>query len=156
MKTDKKLTNELIFKAFSKPIDPKCEIIACYLYTKEMCVQTIKSFQGVGGMTPDDLPEDYKKEETKTNVICEFLDKKGLEDLLFHRKKVNDGILQKFISPKESNNSTIRLVWTPHFCLCEKRVNNLPLHDKRFDFYERACTYEGKEFYSRCCIYCKL
>ncbi len=61
-------------------------------------------------------------------------------------------MLQRFVPPKDASNAVIRVVWTPYFCLLEKRVNNLPLQDHRFDFYERACTYEGKEFYSHCCI----
>ncbi len=63
---------------------------------------------------------------------------------------MNDGILQRFVVPKEAKNSVIRCVWTPHFCLFERRTNRLPLNDLRFDYYERACTYEGKDYYSDC------
>ncbi len=72
----------------------------------------------------------------------------NVEDLLFDRKKVNDGILQRFVAPKDGRNSVIRCVWTPHFCLYERRSNRLLINDKRYDYYERACTYEGKEYYS--------
>jgi hypothetical protein len=46
----------------------------------------------------------------------------------------------------------IRLIWSPNFCLFERKTNLLRLEDKKFDIYERAVTYEGKEFFSKYCI----
>ncbi len=69
---------------------------------------------------------------------------------------MNDGILQRFVVPKEVRNTVVRVLWTPHFCLYERRVNHLLLNDRRYDLYERACTYEGKEYYSHSRTFCPL
>ena len=153
-KTETNLTVDNIFTTFSKPLNPNCEIVAYYLYTREMCLNSIYSLNGYKDIPSDQIPDELNfndKNNRRKSVMFEFFDKEGLKEFLYYRKKVDGGILQRFISSKETCNSVIQLVWTPHFCLYEKRTNSLNLEDKRYDFYERACTYEGKEFHSNCC-----
>lgn len=89
-------------------------------------------------------------------------------DFLYNREKTGNGVLQRFVPPKGTNNSactprrrharsplapnrccaraaTIRAVWSPKVCLMERRVNLRRLYGRRYSLYERAVTYEGTE-----------
>jgi hypothetical protein len=93
----------------------------------------------------------YLTTDEKTGeVTIEYFDKLQFHDFLYNREKVNNGIVQKFIEPKGTNNSMIRAIWSPKVCLLERRVNVHKLHDtRRFGMYERAVTYEGPEVNSQ-------
>jgi hypothetical protein len=76
----------------------------------------------------------------------EFLDRNGLNEFLYKRKKHN-GILQRFIEPKGTKNETIRAIWSPKVCLLERAENIYHLHDHRYGIYERSVTFEGPDYY---------
>eukprot|EP01027_Heterolobosea_sp_BB2_P005147 GEZU01007901.1.p1 GENE.GEZU01007901.1~~GEZU01007901.1.p1 ORF type:complete len:139 (+),score=31.97 GEZU01007901.1:40-456(+) len=78
----------------------------------------------------------------------EFFDKNDLNTFLFKREKREQGILQKFVTPKGSFNSVIQAIWSPHVTLVERRNNIHKLNDKKWTMYERAVTYEGPAHYS--------
>ena len=60
-----------------KMANHSCEIVACYFYAKEMCIDTLKSLNGIIDEIPAELKNSQSKYEAK-NVVCEFLDKDGL------------------------------------------------------------------------------
>jgi len=88
--------------------------------------------------------------ETQTTI--EYFDRAALEDFLFARQKrkedCRDGILQKFVEPKEDQNNMIKALWSPKVCMLERRVNRLKISDPRYDIYERAVTFEGDDCHS--------
>lgn len=43
----------------------------------------------------------------------------------------------------------MRVIWSPKMCLFERKENIRPVANKRMDIYERAVTYEGKEYNTR-------
>ena len=49
--------------------------------------------------------------------------------------------------PKGEENQVIRCIWSPKVCLFERKQNIRPLHDLRYDAYERSVTFEGEEFH---------
>lgn len=79
--------------------------------------------------------------------IAEFFNAEALNNFLFLRNIENDGILQKFIDPLGPKNFSLTAVWTPNFCMFEKKENKLDLYNQNFDIYERATTFEGKEYF---------
>ena len=46
---------------------------------------------------------------------------------------------------------TIQVSWCKDFCVMNKRTTNKALTESKFDIYERAVTYEGKEIFSKQC-----
>ena len=40
------------------------------------------------------------------------------------------------------------MIWGPKICLFQRRINKRKIHDKSFDIYERAVTFDGPDFYS--------
>eukprot|EP00741_Cyanophora_paradoxa_P007421 tig00001128_g7180.t1 len=91
---------------------------------------------------------DYLDHDGQQMTAVEYFDKKGLHDFLFRRKKVNDGILQKFIEPRGTKNEVLRVTWTPHACVMERRVNRHDLTDPVVDRYDRAVTFDGEHHLS--------
>lgn len=81
-KSDAKLTSENIYKTFLRGTDSRCEIVACYFYTKEMCFETLKTMNGVADLKPEEIPTELKVAARGSilmkNVVCEFLDRAGL------------------------------------------------------------------------------
>eukprot|EP00743_Colponemidia_sp_Colp-15_P006598 GILK01007111.1.p1 GENE.GILK01007111.1~~GILK01007111.1.p1 ORF type:complete len:756 (-),score=125.15 GILK01007111.1:128-2395(-) len=116
-----KLVNAKIEEDFLKGENPS-GIVAYYIFTKE--------------------------ENGRDKTTIEYFDQNSFHEFLYQRDKVNNGLLQRFIEPKEAQNSITRIIWSPKVCLFEKRVNKRKLTDRRFDMYERAVTYEGAEFHS--------
>jgi len=114
------LTPERILEVFLKRRPMGSDIVACYLSTSE---------------------------EGSTKI--EYLDEAGLRTFLLTQNQIPDGILQRFVMPKGTNNSMIRSVWSPKVCLIERRINIRKLHDTQYDMYERAATFEGAEVNSR-------
>ena len=53
----------------------------------------------------------YLTTDEKTGeVTIEYFDKVQFHDFLYNREKLNNGIVQKFIEPKGTNNSMIRAI----------------------------------------------
>ena len=85
-----------------------------------------------------------------SDVTIEYFDKAGFHNFLYKREKTDNGIVQRFIEPKGTQNSMIRAIWSPKVCLLERRNNVHNLQDtRRFSMYDRAITYEGPDVNSR-------
>ena len=85
-----------------------------------------------------------------SDVTIEYFDKAGFHDFLYKREKNENGIVQRFIEPKGTQNAMIRAIWSPKVCLLERRINVHNLQDtRRFSMYDRAITYEGPDVNSR-------
>lgn len=137
-KTKAKVSSETIFEEFLKRQSPS-GILACYVYSTH------------AGHSPEPGSASNEKESNAaTRTTVEYLTRDDLWHLLFNRQKVRpDGILQKFVEPKEDRNNMIRVLWSPKVCLLERRVNNKRLSDTKLDVYERAVTFEGSDFLSQ-------
>ncbi|CAG9334238.1 unnamed protein product [Blepharisma stoltei] len=83
----------------------------------------------------------------KNKRVIEYLTTKTFNEFLYKRKIEYDGILQKFVDPYGSKNFALTAIWTPNFCMFEKKENKLDLFNQSFDLYERAMTFEGKEYF---------
>lgn len=81
--------------------------------------------------------------------MFEYLDEAKFRHFLYERDKPYDGVLQKFVDPMGDANTVYRVIWSPTVTLFEKRENKKSLYDRRLNMYERALTYEGKEYFSR-------
>ena len=92
--------------------------------------------------------EDEDPEAADQLTTIEYFNRETFHDFLYHREKVNDGMVQRFVEPKSVQNHMIRCIWSPKICLLERRLNKYNLQDRRYGMYERAVTYEGAEFYS--------
>lgn len=79
----------------------------------------------------------------------EYLDRKGLNELLYLRKKNYSGILQRFIEPSGIHNEMIRAIWSPKICILERAENVHEIHSERYGIYERCVTFEGPAYYYR-------
>eukprot|EP00759_Apiculatamorpha_spiralis_P023846 PhF_6_TR27368/c0_g1_i1/m.40260 len=79
----------------------------------------------------------------------EFLDNRGLNELVNQRCRRPDGFLQKWVPSQGKYNTVVQAVWTPHHCHVEKRQNIHAMRDKRFNAYDRAVTYEGPTHMSK-------
>uniref|UniRef100_A0A7S0FQM9 Uncharacterized protein n=1 Tax=Pyrodinium bahamense TaxID=73915 RepID=A0A7S0FQM9_9DINO len=129
-----KVNNEYIAKEFLKRASPS-GIAASYITTLPDSGPCIGGGPGEGSVG------------TRTTV--EYLDREGLQAFLFDRQRVrSDGILQRFVEPKNGHNNMVRALWSPKVCLLERRVNHLRLSDSRYDIYERAVTFEGADCHS--------
>jgi len=53
------------------------------------------------------------KDDETQNVIMEDMNAKQLRHFLLHRRKENNGVLQRFVPSKSAKHSVIRAVWTP-------------------------------------------
>ena len=99
-------------------------------------------------VVPDSNDPNEENERKPGPMTIEFLNRAGLNDFLYNRKKGNHGILQRFIEPKGVKNETIRAIWSPKVCLLERAENIHQLHDHRYGLYERCITFEGPDYYS--------
>ena len=84
----------------------------------------------------------YMHESTRH---IEYLTPDSLLNLNSEHRFLNEMILQKFIPPVGESNNCLTLIWTTNFCLFEKKENNLKLRDERYEPYEKACTFDGKD-----------
>eukprot|EP00741_Cyanophora_paradoxa_P007011 tig00001067_g6783.t1 len=121
-KNKQKLTNASIFECLTKERDAQSEICAYHIATRD----------GEAG-------------EAARVTTVEYLDEERLKHFLFHRDKLNNGILQRFFDPPELHNTVIRATWSPGVCLLEKRSSGAKLGDRRASMAARAATFEGAE-----------
>mmetsp|Transcript_29919 Transcript_29919/g.54485 ORF Transcript_29919/g.54485 Transcript_29919/m.54485 type:complete len:790 (-) Transcript_29919:54-2423(-) len=132
-KTKAKVTREHIADEFLKKENPS-GIIAYYV-------------SNTAAAAEEDAADGRAQSATK--AVIEYFDRAGLLDFLFHSQKARaDGILQRFIEPREDSNNMLRAIWSPKVCMVERRVNRLRVSDTKYDMYERAVTFEGPTYYS--------
>lgn len=88
----------------------------------------------------------YYIQDNKKHI--EYLTADTLSHFCTDRKFfASEMILQRFISPQGERNNSITIIWSKNFCLFERKQNNLQLKDEKFDIYERASTFDGKEYH---------
>ena len=124
-KQGKELDTSSIYNAFSKS-DGDVGIVASYMHSYE----------------------DQESGDPITHV--EFFNKEGLAEFV-NRKTKKEGILQRFLVPKGSNNSVIQAVWSPRVCIVQRKTNVKQLHGRAEgwkDPYACAVTYEGPSHFS--------
>jgi len=84
----------------------------------------------------------------RASTVLEYLNESQLQEFLFNRQKVHNGILQQFLDPKGNHNAILRALWSPQVTVLERRINRNRLFDTKMDIYERAITFEGPDFHS--------
>jgi hypothetical protein len=106
------------------------------------------------------IEQKFLSKVSKSGIVCFFLHtsdslrkieyfrESDLPTFLHHRPKPAEGILQRFIDPLGSRNSSIQMIWTPHLCLFEKRENQNDLFNPSLDIYEKVGTFEGEDHQS--------
>ena len=119
------IVNKKIFAEFTKGVKSAHEVVAYHISENE----------GGGPGAPA--------------TTIQYFDTQMLHDFLFHKDKLNDGCLQKFIKPKGDHNSMIQAAWSPQICLLERRVNQQRLDATRVPLQHRCATYEGGEHLSK-------
>ncbi|KAJ4461382.1 hypothetical protein PAPYR_2444 [Paratrimastix pyriformis] len=97
-------------------------------------------------ISPSTSPPDGADPDVSVSIV-EYLDRAGLEHLLFQRVKVS-GLLQSFIDPAGEYNSLVRATWSPQMCMVEKRTNRHKLEEAHIPAHIRAVTFDGPEHQS--------
>eukprot|EP00736_Rhodelphis_marinus_P001036 Rmarinus@m.13618 len=91
---------------------------------------------------------DTSPDEAVAAPIIEYFDRDSLNNFMNHRKKESNGIIQQFVKGGPTNNSVIRLWWTPYHSQVEMRVNSYRADDDRVAPAERVVTFDGREHQS--------
>eukprot|EP01006_Ploeotia_vitrea_P060759 TRINITY_DN76507_c0_g1_i1.p1 TRINITY_DN76507_c0_g1~~TRINITY_DN76507_c0_g1_i1.p1 ORF type:complete len:566 (+),score=36.11 TRINITY_DN76507_c0_g1_i1:57-1754(+) len=118
------LDSASIFAHFSKPNPGGVEIVAQYMFSVH----------------------DPFVDKSVTTV--EFFTKEELFQFLHVRRNRPDGILQKFVLPKNKHNHQIQAVWSPRVTMVQRRVNCHSLTDRFIPNYERCVTFDGGAHFS--------
>ena len=98
------VTSQLIYDTFTKGIKgPQRESTIAAIHIAE-----------VGG-------EGSSSKRTTTTI--EHLTVAELREFLFKREKADDGLLQRFVPPRDGQNHTYCVVWSPEIIMLERRQN---------------------------------
>ncbi|CAK58493.1 unnamed protein product (macronuclear) [Paramecium tetraurelia] len=79
-------------------------------------------------------------------ITFEYLDYENFIIFLHQREKDLNLVLQKFIYPKNDQNSLIKVTWSPQFCLVMRKTNINKMNDTRKTQVERVATFDGPEY----------
>ena len=81
----------------------------------------------------------------------EHLTAEELWEFLFHRDHKDDGLLQRFVPPRDGLNHVFRVVWSPDIVMMERRQNSTSMHDRsaKTTPHHRALTVEDEAGASR-------
>ena len=107
-----------------------CDILCTYMYTATTPPEAAGGAPG-------------------THTVCEYLSHELLIELLRHRSRKHDGVLQLFVAPTGGRASTVRAKWRAGAVTAESRTNMLPISDTRRPLVERAVTFDGHEHQMR-------
>jgi hypothetical protein len=80
--------------------------------------------------------------------VIEYLDVTKFVAFINESKESKNMILQKFIDPAGEYNHALSILWSTNFCLFEKKKNRLELYNDKYDIYEKAVTFEGKDYHA--------
>ncbi|CAD8141628.1 unnamed protein product [Paramecium pentaurelia] len=107
----------------------------------------------------DQVESSFKQENTVAQLITsqmqnkqqeiitfEYLDYESFKIFLHQREKDLNLVLQKFIYPKNDQNSMIRVTWSPQFCLVMRKTNINKMNDMKKTQVERVATFDGPEY----------
>ena len=83
----------------------------------------------------------------------EHLTAEELWEFLFHRDHKDDGLLQRFVPPRDGLNHVFRVVWSPDIVMMERRQNSTSMHDRNAKTppHHRALTITSRR-QSKMCI----
>ncbi|CAD8090679.1 unnamed protein product [Paramecium sonneborni] len=84
----------------------------------------------------------------QNKIIFEYFEKGEFIQFLHQREKALNALLQKFVEPKSSRNSMIKVSWSPQFCLLSRKTNNSDLKNNKIPIEDRLVTFEGPEHLS--------
>ncbi|CAD8093899.1 unnamed protein product [Paramecium primaurelia] len=84
----------------------------------------------------------------QNKIIFEYFEKGEFVQFLHQREKALNALLQKFVEPKSSRNSMIKVSWSPQFCLLSRKTNNNDLKNNKIPIEDRLVTFEGPEHLS--------
>ena len=79
--------------------------------------------------------------------VIEYLNEEQFGLFINERITHKEMILQKFVKPNGAYNNSLSILWTTNFSLFEKKTNKVELYNSEYDIYERAVTFEGKEYH---------
>ena len=133
--------NEAIFAAFTSVAGSIKQasgdsVVALYMYA---CAS-------------DHVPAGREYEKSATfrqdrKTIVRHLTARELHNFLFFSEKENDGMLQRFVTPKTGHNSTFVASWSPHALLLEQYVNATKVSNSQSSTaYARTVTFEAEPF----------
>mmetsp|Transcript_37758 Transcript_37758/g.84180 ORF Transcript_37758/g.84180 Transcript_37758/m.84180 type:complete len:994 (+) Transcript_37758:287-3268(+) len=97
-------------------------------------------------------PNDWMNEQDDTEVeelAMEYLTADRVQHLLdpgqynIRSEELYDGVLQKFVEPRDANDFIIRAIWTPTACVFEKRTNKQLLKDGTIPLTDRIAAFSG-------------
>ncbi|GAX72723.1 hypothetical protein CEUSTIGMA_g179.t1 [Chlamydomonas eustigma] len=104
----------------------------------------------IGSLNKDGDGEEGDNEDLALEYLSPERAKSVLEQGpsgLARKEEVHDGVLQRFVEPREERDSLIRVVWSPNAAFFEKRTNRSRLaaseHLPQVPFQERIATYLG-------------
>jgi len=78
------------------------------------------------------------------DYVIEYMNTAQLHNFLNMRVKDNNGILQRFVPGRSTNNTCIRVKWTPRSFVAESCTNKHRLDDTRVAMPDKACTFDGQ------------
>lgn len=81
-------------------------------------------------------------------MAIEYLTEDTFEKLLKDHRKLQRGILQRFIDPLGGKNALIQVIWTPNMCFFSRRVNKHLMNDTSVNVYKRVITFDGPDIWS--------
>ena len=81
----------------------------------------------------------------------EHLTAEELWEFLFHRDHADDGLLQRFVPPRDGLNHVFRVAWSPQIVMVERRQNTTSMDDRNAKTapHHRALTLEDEAGASR-------
>jgi hypothetical protein len=88
---------------------------------------------------------DGKTLKTRAPPSVEYLDADGLRNFLSVRRKGLRAILQRFVPPRGTQNSVIRILWTPRVTNIEACASRSPLFAVDTPAAARCATWEAPE-----------
>lgn len=130
-KSSNSITSDKIKEEFLKNYDEDIGIVAYFIYNKSLSSKYKKN---------------HENDKENQGLVVEYFNKKRFLEVLLSKMPCDDGVLQKFEAPKGERNFIIRLYWCPKTIILEKKTNIRSIKDKKCDIYEKAVTYEGKDF----------
>lgn len=90
----------------------------------------------------------------KTRIIIEYFTKENLKEQVYRsmkQKKYECGVLQMFVEPSGDHETTVQANWTPHVTLMTQRENVKFIYNKHNGIYDRFCTFDGPDYFSKQC-----
>eukprot|EP00200_Dunaliella_tertiolecta_P019128 CAMPEP_0202403126 /NCGR_PEP_ID=MMETSP1128-20130828/4733_1 /ASSEMBLY_ACC=CAM_ASM_000463 /TAXON_ID=3047 /ORGANISM="Dunaliella tertiolecta, Strain CCMP1320" /LENGTH=806 /DNA_ID=CAMNT_0049007321 /DNA_START=271 /DNA_END=2691 /DNA_ORIENTATION=+ len=151
-KQKKKVVGQLIWDAMSAGQDPNVD--ACAWFSGNMTLLASQPKKAKGSQRSEGVQYELQPaEETKESASFEYLPSERVHHLTYPGQytvvleQIYDGILQKFVAPREAHDSIIRAIWSPTACVCERRTNRNLLSDMTKPLSSRIASFENANFW---------